>query len=73
MNAMTEIIIHLPETLAKEAAVLGLLTNARMETLLRAEIQAQLRAMAEDSAILREIQQIDAEFRSTETDGLAAL
>ncbi len=65
-----EIVIRLPEGLVKEARVLGVLSSEHIEMLLRADIQAQLEAMANDPEIQRELDQIDAEFRVTETDGL---
>ncbi|MDZ4766410.1 MAG: hypothetical protein SGI73_17865 [Chloroflexota bacterium] len=68
-----EITIRLPESLAKEAAILGMLSNEHIEQLLRADIQTQLLAMANDPDIQPEIKQIDAEFIVTETDGLPPL
>jgi hypothetical protein len=68
-----EITIRLPETLAKQASLLGLLSSEHIALLLAAEIEAQLRAMSADPAIQHEIQQIEAEFQSTETDGLDSL
>ena len=65
-----EITIHLPEALVKEAKVLGVLSSEHIERLLRADIQAQLAAMANDPDIQREIRRIEAEFSSTEGDGL---
>jgi hypothetical protein len=67
-----EITIRLPEALAKEAEVLGVLSSEHIEMLLRADIQAQLAAMANDPEIQREIKQIEAEFSVTEADGLEA-
>jgi len=65
-----EITIRLPEALVKEATVLGVLSSEHIEMLLRADIQAQLAAMAADPDIRREIDQIEAEFSVTESDGL---
>jgi hypothetical protein len=65
-----EITIKLPEALVKEATALGVLSSEHIEMLLRADIQAQLTAMANDPDIQREIAQIDTEFSSTEFDGL---
>lgn len=69
MNDM-EITIRLPEDLIREAAELGLLSSEHIEHLLRVDIQAQLAAMAADPAMVRELRAIDAEFSSTESDGL---
>ncbi len=68
-----EITIRLSEELVKEADELGLLSSKHIELLLRIDIQAQLEAMANDPEIQREIRQIEAEFRSTELDGLEGL
>ena len=65
-----EITIRLPEALVKEASVLGVLSSEHIEMLIRADIQAQLVAMANDPDIQREIQQMNAEFSATELDGL---
>ena len=65
-----EIVIRLPESLVKEARTLGVLSSEHIEILLRADIQAQLEAMADDPEIQRELKQIAAEFSSTEADGL---
>jgi len=65
-----EITIKLPEALVKEATALGVLSSEHIEMLLRADIQAQLTAMANDPDIQREMRQIDAEFRIAESDGL---
>ena len=65
-----EITIRLPETLVKEATALGVLSSEHIELLLRADIQAQLAAMATDADIRREIDQIASEFSITESDGL---
>jgi len=65
-----EITIRLPEALVKEAEALGVLSSEHIESLLRADIQAQLAAMAADPDIHREIDQIEAEFSVTESDGL---
>jgi len=65
-----EVIFSLPEALVKEATALGILTNAHLEVLLRADIQAQLVAMASDPAIRREIADIQADFAGTDYDGL---
>lgn len=65
-----EITFQLPETLVKEARQLGLLSSAHIESLLRADIQNLLAAMAADPDIQREIREIDAAFRIAESDGL---
>jgi hypothetical protein len=65
-----EITIRLPEALVKEAKGLGILSSEHIEMLLRADIQAQLTAMANDPDIQREIAQIADEFSVTESDGL---
>jgi hypothetical protein len=65
-----EIMIKLPEALVKDATALGVLSSEHIEMLLRADIQAQLVAMAIDPDIQREIHQIEAEFSITEFDGL---
>lgn len=65
-----EITIHLPEALVKEASELGALSSEHIAMLLRADIQAQLAAMAADPDIQREIAQINMEFGATESDGL---
>jgi hypothetical protein len=65
-----EITIRLPEALVKEATVLGILSSEHIEMLLRADIQAQLAAMADDPDIQSEIRQIEAEFKVTESDRL---
>ena len=65
-----EITIRLPEALVKEASVLGVLSSEHIERLIRADIQAQLVAMANDPDIQREIQEMNAEFSVTELDGL---
>lgn len=65
-----EITLRLPEGLVKEATDLGILSSEHIESLLCADIQAQLASMANDPAIQRELYQIDAEFRITETDGM---
>jgi hypothetical protein len=65
-----EITIKLPEALVKEATALRILSSEHIEMLLRADIQAQLAAMANDPDIQQEISQIEAEFRATESDGL---
>jgi len=65
-----EITIRLPEALVKEASVLGVLSSEHIEMLLRADIQAQLAAMANDPDIQREMAQIASEFSTTELDGL---
>jgi hypothetical protein len=61
-----EITIHLPEALVKQATELGILSSEHIELLLRADIEAQLAAMANDPDIQREIQQIETEFSLTE-------
>lgn len=66
-----EITIRLPEGLVKEATVLGILSSDHIEMLLRADIQAQLAAMAADADIQREIAAIETEFSITEADGLS--
>lgn len=65
-----EITFRLPEELVKEAKALGVLSSEHIEALLRADIQAQLVAMADDPDIRREIREIEAEFAETEFDGL---
>ena len=65
-----EFTIHLPETLAKEALELGILSDEHIEKLIREDIQAQLANMANDPQIQHEIRQIDAEFGPMEGDGL---
>ena len=65
-----EITIRLPETLFKQASELGILSSEHIEMLIRADIQAQLAAMANDPDIQREIAQIASEFSVTEFDGL---
>ena len=65
-----EITIRLPEELVKEATVLGVLSSEHIEMLLRADIDAQMIAMANDPDIQREILQIASEFAVTESDGL---
>jgi hypothetical protein len=65
-----EVTLHLPEALVKEATILGILSSEAIETLLRAEIQTQLAAMANDPDIQREIAEIEAEFSSAGADGL---
>lgn len=66
-----EITLHLPEELVKEAMHLGLLSSDYVAMLLRADIQAQLAAMANDPEIQREIEQIDAEFRAAEDETIS--
>ncbi len=72
---MNEIAItfHLSEALVKEATELGLLSSERVEKLLRADIEAQLAAMANDPAIQHEMHVIANEFDITEGDGLESL
>jgi hypothetical protein len=65
-----EITIRLPEGLVRAATDLGILSSEHIETLLRADIQAQLAAMAVDSDIQRELALIETEFSVTELDGL---
>jgi hypothetical protein len=65
-----EVTIRLPEGLVKEATILGILSSEHIETLLRADIQAQLAAMASDPDIQREIATIETEFSTTEADDL---
>jgi len=65
-----EITIRLPEDLVKEASELGILSSEYIEMLLRADIQAQLTAMANDFQIQNELRQIEVEYRTTELDGL---
>ena len=65
-----EITIRLPEDLVKEASELGILSSEYIEMLLRADIQAQLTAMANDAQIQNELRRIEAEFNTTEGDGL---
>jgi hypothetical protein len=69
MNAV-EITFRLPEELVKEARALGVLSSKHIEALLRADIHAQLAAMAADPGIQQEIRAIEAEFAETEFDGL---
>lgn len=69
MMTLVEVTLHLPEQLANQAMQLGILTDAYIAELLRAEIAPQL-AMAQDSAIQREIVVLDETFRHTEWDGL---
>lgn len=64
-----EITIHLPEDLVKEAKELGVLSSEHIAKLIRADIQSQLIAMANDPDIQREIRQIDTEFSIAESDG----
>lgn len=65
-----QITITLSEDLARQANALGILSNEHLEALIRADIQAQLAAMAEDGDIQRELSAIQTEFGSTESDGL---
>ncbi len=65
-----EVIIKLPETLFREVNALGIPSNEHIERLRRADIESLLRAMSEDEDIQRVIKQIEAEFASTESDGL---
>lgn len=65
-----EITITLPETLAKEAEALGMLSSKHFDMLLRADIQTQLAMMANDPDIQREIEQIQDMFEVTEIDGI---
>ena len=65
-----EIAIRLPEDLVKVATKLGILSSEHIEMLLRADIQTQLAAMANDPEIQREMEHIAAEFNVTESDGL---
>ena len=65
-----EIAIRLPQDLVKAATELGILSSEHIEMLLRADIQTQLAAMANDPDIRREVEQIAAEFSVTESDGL---
>jgi hypothetical protein len=67
------ITFHLSEALVKEATELGLLSSERIEKLLRADIEAQLEAMANDPAIQSEMRAIADEFDVTEDDGLETL
>lgn len=69
MNVV-EITVHLPETLAKQASQMGMLTDERITQLLRAEIEAQLAQMAHDPDMQRELASINDEFQTTEWDGL---
>ncbi len=68
-----QITITLPEELVKEATALGMLASEHIATLIRADIQTQLAAMAEDPDIQCEIRHIDTEFAGTESDGLDQL
>jgi hypothetical protein len=70
MMREVEITIHLPEALVKEANSLGILSSEHIEALIRADIQAQLAAMANDPDIQREITAIEEEFRVADGDGL---
>jgi len=65
-----EIAIRLPQDLVKVATELGILSSEHIEMLLRADIQTQLAAMANDPDIRRKVEQIAAEFSVTESDGL---
>jgi hypothetical protein len=65
-----EITIHLPEALVKEANSLGILSSEHIEALIRADIQAQLAAMANDPDIQWENAAISNEFRMADGDGL---
>jgi hypothetical protein len=70
MQMNVEITIWLPEDLVKEANGLGILSSEHIAMLIRADIQAQLSAMANDAQIQNELRQIAAEFSTTEWDGL---
>jgi hypothetical protein len=70
MQMNVEITIRLPEDLVKEANGLGILSSEHIAMLIRADIQAQLSAMANDTQIQNELRQIAAEFSTTERDGL---
>jgi hypothetical protein len=65
-----EIKIRLPEALVKEAQALGILSNEHIEMIIRAEIQAHLTTMANDTQIQDELRQIASELSITESDGL---
>ncbi|MCU0482499.1 MAG: hypothetical protein MUE54_14985 [Anaerolineae bacterium] len=67
---MIEITVHLPESLAKQATQMGILTDEYIEKLLRDDIESQLKRMAHDPDIQHELAQINDEFRITEWDGL---
>lgn len=67
---LVEVTLHLPEQLANQAIQMGILTDAHIAELLRAEIESQLAQMAQDPDIQREIMQVNEEFRLTEWDGL---
>ncbi len=68
-----QITITIPEELAREANALGMLSSEHIATLIRADIQSQLAAMAKDPDIQREMRHIDTEFSVTESDGLDQL
>lgn len=65
-----EITFRLPEALVKEAGNLGILSNEHIESLIRADIEAQLADMAHDPEIQKELRAIEEEFMVTEADGL---
>jgi hypothetical protein len=65
-----KITIRLPEDLVKEASGLGILSSEHIAMLIRSDIQAQLSAMARDTQMQNDLRQIEAEFRTTEVDGL---
>jgi hypothetical protein len=65
-----EITFRLSQDLVKEATELGILSSEHIEQLLRTDIQAQLAEMANDPALQKELRDIDAEFATTEADGL---
>jgi hypothetical protein len=67
-----EVTIKLPEALVKQATALGMLADEQIAALIRTAIQTQLAAMAKDANIQREISEIEADFRTTEFDGLDA-
>lgn len=64
------ITLELPEDLVKEATSLGIFSSQHIELLIRADIQAQLIAMAQDADIQRELSEIETAFLVTEADGL---
>jgi hypothetical protein len=68
---LIEITLRLPEDLAKQASQMGMLTDAHIAQLLRADIESQLALMASDPALQRELAAINDEFRHAEWDGLA--
>jgi hypothetical protein len=70
MHMNVEITLRLPEDLVKEANGLGILSSEHIAMLIRADIQAQLSAMANDAQIQNELRLTESEFSTTEGDGL---